>query len=44
MASESKHLSERINRPADEVYDYASDPANLPEWARDAAMFSTRPC
>ena len=33
MTSESKHLSERINRPADEVYDYASDPANLPQWA-----------
>ena len=33
MTSESKHLSERINRPADEVYAYASDPANLPEWA-----------
>jgi hypothetical protein len=33
MASESKHLSERIDRPADEVYEYASDPANLPEWA-----------
>jgi hypothetical protein len=33
MTSESKHLSERINRPAAEVYDYASDPANLPEWA-----------
>jgi polyketide cyclase/dehydrase/lipid transport protein len=33
MTSPSKHLSERIDRPADEVYDYASDPANLPEWA-----------
>jgi hypothetical protein len=33
MTSESKHLSERINRPAAEVYDYASNPANLPEWA-----------
>lgn len=33
MASESKHLSERIDRPVDEVYEYASDPANLPEWA-----------
>ena len=33
MTSESKHLSERINRPAAAVYDYASDPANLPEWA-----------
>jgi hypothetical protein len=29
----TKHLSERIDRPAGEVYEYASDPANLPEWA-----------
>jgi hypothetical protein len=33
MISESKHLSEGISRPAAEVYDYASNPANLPEWA-----------
>ena len=33
MAAESRHISERINRPADEVYEYASDPANLPTWA-----------
>ncbi|MEN3537393.1 SRPBCC family protein [Microbispora sp. ZYX-F-249] len=33
MASESRHISERIDRPADEVYEYASDPANLPTWA-----------
>jgi hypothetical protein len=33
MASESKHIGERIDRPADEVYEYASDPANLPRWA-----------
>jgi hypothetical protein len=33
MTSESRHLSEWIDRPADEVYEYASDPANLPEWA-----------
>ncbi|GAA1796501.1 SRPBCC family protein [Planosporangium flavigriseum] len=33
MASESKHLSERIDRPAAEVYEYVSNPANLPEWA-----------
>ena len=33
MTSHSKHLSERIDRPAGEVYAYASDPANLPEWA-----------
>ena len=33
MASESRHIAERIGRPAGEVYDYASDPANLPRWA-----------
>jgi hypothetical protein len=33
MTSHSTHLSESIDRPADEVYAYASDPANLPEWA-----------
>lgn len=33
MASESRHISERIDCPADEVYEYASDPANLPRWA-----------
>jgi hypothetical protein len=33
MPSGSLHISERIERPADEVYEYAVDPANLPEWA-----------
>ncbi len=33
MASESRHISERIDCPAGEVYEYASDPANLPRWA-----------
>jgi len=33
MTSDSVHLSEWIDRRADEVYDYASDPANLPHWA-----------
>jgi Polyketide cyclase / dehydrase and lipid transport len=33
MTLESKHLSEWIDRSADQVYDYASDPANLPHWA-----------
>jgi uncharacterized membrane protein len=28
------HISERIGRPAGEVYEYAVDRANLPEWAR----------
>lgn len=33
MTLESKQLSETIERPASEVYDYACNPANLPEWA-----------
>jgi hypothetical protein len=33
MTLESRHLSARISRPADEVYAYASNPANLPSWA-----------
>lgn len=30
---ESRHLSIRIDRSADDVYTYASDPVNLPAWA-----------
>ena len=33
MTPESRHLSEWIDRPASEVYEYASEPANLPRWA-----------
>ena len=33
MASESKHISISIDRPLSVVYDYISNPANLPEWA-----------
>jgi Polyketide cyclase / dehydrase and lipid transport len=33
VTSESRHISEWIERPAAEVYGYASDPANLPHWA-----------
>ena len=33
MTSESLYICERIGRPADEVYEYAVDPANVPEWA-----------
>ena len=34
MTRESRHISEWIDRPADEVYEYAAAPANLPQWAR----------
>jgi hypothetical protein len=33
MASESRQISEWIDRRAADVYAYASDPANLPQWA-----------
>ena len=33
MASESRHIAVHVERPADEVYSYASDPAHLPDWA-----------
>ena len=32
-ARESRHISEWVDRPADVVYEYASDPVHLPEWA-----------
>ena len=33
MTFESRHISEWIDRPAGEVYDYVADPANVPQWA-----------
>lgn len=33
QSSDSRHLTERIERPVQEVYEYASDPAHLPRWA-----------
>ncbi|GGO02492.1 SRPBCC family protein [Microbispora bryophytorum] len=33
MASESRHISVWIDRHAADVYEYASNPANLPQWA-----------
>ena len=37
MAPESRHLTVSIDRPAADVYAYARDPANLPEWAAGLA-------
>ncbi|HWK92082.1 MAG TPA: SRPBCC family protein [Luteimicrobium sp.] len=34
---ESRYVSVLVARPADEVYAYASDPANLPAWAAGLA-------
>ena len=33
MATESRHVSIAIDRPAGEVYEYVRNPANLPQWA-----------
>lgn len=33
MSSDSRHITEWIDRAAADVYEYASDPANIPEWA-----------
>lgn len=33
MTFKSLHISVSINRPADEVYEFASNPENLPKWA-----------
>ena len=33
MPSESRHLSEMIERSAADVYEFVSDPANVPRWA-----------
>lgn len=41
-ARESRHVSVRIDRPADEVYAFASDPANLPAWALGLSGSITR--
>lgn len=35
--STSRHLSTHIDRSARDVYEYASDPANAPEWAAGLA-------
>jgi hypothetical protein len=33
MTFKSRHISVSINRPADQVYEFASNPENLPKWA-----------
>jgi hypothetical protein len=37
MTSQSVHLGVGIDRPASEVYDYVSQPANLAQWASGLA-------
>ena len=38
MTRESRHISEWIDRPADEVYEYVVAPANLPQWAQETEV------
>lgn len=33
MASQSRHLAEHVDRSVADVYAYASNPLNIPEWA-----------
>jgi len=33
MTFESRHISVSIDRPAEQVYEFASNPGNLPRWA-----------
>ena len=33
MTFQSQHISTQVNRPPDEVYEFASNPVNLPQWA-----------
>jgi len=33
MTFESQHISISINRPATEIYEFVSNPENLPKWA-----------
>lgn len=40
MTSESRHLSVVIERSAAAVYEFAADPANLPQWAAGLARTS----
>ena len=38
MVFDSAHLSSSIDRPAEDVYAFASDPRNLPRWAAGLAQ------
>ncbi|WP_433790249.1 SRPBCC family protein [Actinoplanes sp. CA-252034] len=42
MTSASRYLSEHIDVPADDVYAFAANPANLPAWAPGLATSVTR--
>ncbi|MBI2664042.1 SRPBCC family protein [Candidatus Woesearchaeota archaeon] len=33
MTKKSQHISASINCPADKIYEFASNPGNLPKWA-----------
>jgi hypothetical protein len=43
MRDESRHLSTFIDRPPADVYEYASDPAHLAEWAAGLGRATLQP-
>jgi hypothetical protein len=42
LEHESRHVSVFVRRPAEDVYSYAADPANLPTWAAGLASGVTQ--
>lgn len=43
MGTPSRHLAVAIDRPASFVYEFAADPANLPQWAAGLAGSTVEP-
>ena len=39
MPPHSRHITESIDRPAADVYEFASDPMNIPAWAPGLGTF-----
>ena len=39
MTFKSQHISVSINRPADQVYEFVSNPENLPKWATGLSSY-----
>ena len=44
MALPARHISITINRPPEDVYAFAANPENLPEWAAGLVESTLSPC